>query len=300
MSTDAERPPLTAAEIYQHPEFHNVYWDLTPAIRGTAIVAKGRKGGPLKLAYEVHGEGPTKIVWIIGLAGFMSAWQRQTKDFGHGQNTNRGQSLKYSVLVFDNRGMGQSEKPLTRYSTSEMAVDTLELFDHIGWSSNRQLHVVGSSCSVPKAIDIQLSETKQRAFSSAWLKEPDAEGQFPTNGDRFAAQELMKRKDVNNYTRKGFIMQAIAAGWHHKSVQQLTELGDKVGRERIQVIHGTADQMITYPHGEVLAKELGGEARGVTFIRVEGKGHGLQMEWRRDLTKVIAALIEKTEKMPAG
>ena len=41
--------------------------------------------------------------------------------------------------------MGQSDKPLVRYSTSEMAKDTIDLIDHVGWMSERQLHVVGSS-----------------------------------------------------------------------------------------------------------------------------------------------------------
>ena len=81
----------------------------------------------------------------MGLAGFKTAWQRQTKDFGHGQNTNRDQSTKYSCLIFDNRGVGESDKPLMRYSTSEMAMDTLELIDHVGWTSQRQLHVIGVS-----------------------------------------------------------------------------------------------------------------------------------------------------------
>ena len=72
-------------------------------------------------------------------------WQRQTKDFGHGQNTNRDQSTKYSVLVFDNRGIGRSDKPLARYSTSEMAKDTIDLVNHIGWTSDRQLHCIGVS-----------------------------------------------------------------------------------------------------------------------------------------------------------
>lgn len=79
----------------------------------------------------------------MGLAGTLSGWQRQTKDFGHSQNTNGGQSAKYTVLVFDNRGMGRSDKPLTRYSTSEMAHDTRELLDYVGWTAARQLHVVG-------------------------------------------------------------------------------------------------------------------------------------------------------------
>lgn len=85
------------------------------------------------------------VQWIMGLGGFKTAWQRQSKDFGHSQNTNRDQSNKYSCLVFDNRGVGESDKPLARYSTSEMAKDTLELVDDVGWIEIRQLHIIGSS-----------------------------------------------------------------------------------------------------------------------------------------------------------
>ena len=42
-------------------------------------------------------------------------------------------------------GMGESDKPFLRYSTSEMARDTIDLLDSIGWTANRQLHVVGVS-----------------------------------------------------------------------------------------------------------------------------------------------------------
>jgi hypothetical protein len=57
--------PLTAAEIAAHPEYPHVYWDLKPTKKDSIDVAKGR-GGPLKLAYEVHGHGPRKIV-VCGL-----------------------------------------------------------------------------------------------------------------------------------------------------------------------------------------------------------------------------------------
>lgn len=75
----------------------------------------------------------------MGLGSFKSSWQRQTKDFGHDQ------SSKYSCVIFDNRGMGESDKPLMRYSTSEMAKDAFELLNHLGWTSKRQLHVIGIS-----------------------------------------------------------------------------------------------------------------------------------------------------------
>ncbi len=91
--------------------------------------------------------------------------------------------------------------------------------------------------------------------------------------------------------------QALAAGWHHKSAKQLKELGDKVGRERIMIVHGTVDQMITVPHGEVLVKELGGEEGGVNRVVFEGKGHALMMEERWAFTKLIGEFAEKTEGM---
>jgi pimeloyl-ACP methyl ester carboxylesterase len=75
----------------------------------------------------------------MGLGGIKSAWQRQTKDFGHDQKD------KYSCLILDNRGMGESDKPLMRYSTSDMARDVVEILDHIKWTQKRSIHVVGVS-----------------------------------------------------------------------------------------------------------------------------------------------------------
>jgi pimeloyl-ACP methyl ester carboxylesterase len=69
----------------------------------------------------------------------MSTWSRQIKDFGHTETE------KYTTLVFDNRGMGESGKPLLRYTTSEMAKDLVELLDHVGWTEDRSVHVVGIS-----------------------------------------------------------------------------------------------------------------------------------------------------------
>lgn len=75
----------------------------------------------------------------MGLGGFMKTWQRQLKDFGHTD------ADKFTSLTFDNRGMGESGKPLLRYTTSEMAKDLVELLDHVGWTENRSVHVVGIS-----------------------------------------------------------------------------------------------------------------------------------------------------------
>ncbi|KAL8724192.1 MAG: hypothetical protein Q9166_008089 [cf. Caloplaca sp. 2 TL-2023] len=357
---DLRRPPLKAAEVLQHPKFGHTTLKLDPDQKGKVHVAKHR-GGPFNIAYEVHGSGPRHLVFIMGLGTFKTAWQRQMQYFGHEQGS------QYSCLIFDNRGMGESDKPLARYSTSEMAKDTLELIDSIGWTSPRQLHVIGVSMggmiaqeldsfaitrinrsspseyggqslatentsrikahesrdtgktyatgsicctfkgvlqleiylpgfSIPKSPDVQLDDMKARMFSQSWLEAPDEYGDFPTNGDRFAAMELKKRQDVEGFTRKGFICQAIAAGWHHKSPEQLKELADKVGRQRIQVWHGTLDNMITVPHGETLSRELG-EDEGVSKIIVNGRGHVLHMEEKKMYHEVLQRMVEKTENL---
>lgn len=85
------------------------------------------------------------IKFLIGLGGIKSGWQRQTRDLGHDR------AARYSVLVLDNRGVGESDRPMRlqsprgRYTTVEMARDVVEVLDHVGWRGERAVHVVGLS-----------------------------------------------------------------------------------------------------------------------------------------------------------
>jgi pimeloyl-ACP methyl ester carboxylesterase len=90
----------------------------------------------------------------MGLGGIKSAWQRQTKDFGHDQ------SNKFSCLIIDNRGIGETDRPLMRYSTSEMAHDIVEILDHIEWCGERELHVLGISMGgmISQELALQIPE----------------------------------------------------------------------------------------------------------------------------------------------
>jgi pimeloyl-ACP methyl ester carboxylesterase len=292
----------------------------------------------------------------MGLGGFMKTWQRQTKDFGHLQ------ADQYTCLVFDNRGMGESDKPFMLYTTSEMATDVVELLDHVGWKDERSVHVIGISmggmiaqelvsrspvqsmrsklnvsqglqiperiCSlnlistaprivrtlpylenlrnrinlmIPKPLDGQLAKVKADCYSADWLVKPDETEfevkPFPTNGDRFSAGELSKRLSPGAFTPRGFICQLYAAGFHHKSPEQLRELGDAVGRNRILVLHGTADGMIDFVHGKMLLEELGGEESGVTKSFHEGLGHVAPLEKRREFHKLIEDRVAATSAL---
>ena len=62
-------------------------------------------------------------------------------------------------------------------------------------------------------------------------------------------------------------------------------------------MHGTIDRMITVPHGEILAAELGGVEAGVTITIMEDMGHVIMMEKRAEFKRLIEALIEKTSHL---
>lgn len=314
----------------------------------------------------------------MGLGAFYTAWKRQTLYFAHDDEE---RAARYSVLVFDNRGMGKSGRPLARYSTREMALDAVELMFHVGWlgreecaayaglqglgpqaafvnqsptaadskphSTNpttptnsaheqsslslRNLHLAGVSMGgmiaqelalvlpppriaslflistaprlirtapflthlsarlamfLPRPLDTQLREIADRLFSRSFLDAPDQDAllhetwchglQFESNRDRFAASELMKRRE--GLGGLGFILQAVAAGWHGKSDEQLKELGERVGRRRVCVMHGREDAMLTFVHFETLRAALGGDEDEVEFDKAIGEGKGLRVD----------------------
>ena len=275
----------------------------------------------------------------MGLGSIKSAWQRQYKDFGHTQGD------KYSCLVFDNRGIGESDKPAMRYTTSEMAKDTMELLEHVGWTEPRQLHVIGISMGgmiaqelafaiphriaslslvsttaalrntvsffenmkdrinlfVPKAIDTQLNHVAYNLFTEEWLAKPDeleyTKQAFPTNRDRVLASELSKKLNPETMTGLSFLLQAIAAGWHHKSHSQLRELADNIGRERIMVLHGGKDRMISFPNGEALAEGLGGQESGITVRFIQNMGHVIPIQMRNEFHSWVEELVHKAERL---
>ncbi|KAJ2973135.1 hypothetical protein NUW58_g9015 [Xylaria curta] len=332
-------------KVVKTDAFPTAIWKFEPHREGLLPVAAGR-GGPFKIHWEVHGDGPVKLIFINGLAVVKSSWQRQTMHFGHIHGD------QYSVLILDNRGMGLSDRPLMRYSTSAMAADVLEVLDHLSWTEERQLHLCGISmiaqeiayavphriaslnliCTaaaienttsfsenmvnritmlLPKSLDRTIAYTAANLFPAEWLAQPDDAilpnetmprcrepaggwpyGRFGSNYARFAAQEVTKQRDRKGFTRPGFLLQVIAAAWHHKSAAQLREIGDRVGRERILMIHGTIDKVISVPHGRKLIEYL---QPGKSIV-VDGMGHAPIMErtqWFNELLTEMCATGER-------
>ncbi|KAJ6294833.1 hypothetical protein OIU76_022835 [Salix suchowensis] len=118
----------------------------------------------IKIFYRTYGQGTTKVLLVIGLAGTHGSWGPQIKGLtgeersndddendgmrGVAQSGDNGEDVYggngVQVCAFDNRGMGRSSVPTknSEYSTKIMAKDAIALMDHLGW---RKAHVFGHS-----------------------------------------------------------------------------------------------------------------------------------------------------------
>ncbi|KAH7029832.1 Alpha/Beta hydrolase protein [Microdochium trichocladiopsis] len=157
-----EYPP-TVQQVTAHPAFTTAIWGLRPTQSGLLPVGEVRTT-PAKVSWEVHGHGPLKIIFICGLGLAKADFQNQTLFFGH----NNGD--KYSLLLVDNRGLGGSAAgcPLHRTSTSHMALDILEVADHLGWTDPRQLHICGGSMGGMIAQELAFAAPSRVCTLSLW------------------------------------------------------------------------------------------------------------------------------------
>jgi 3-oxoadipate enol-lactonase len=81
--------------------------------------------------YEVHGAG-APLLLIAGLSEDLSSWELQVEAFAR----------QYTVITFDNRGVGLTEKSRGPYTTGQMAADARGILDVLGIE---RAHTVGVS-----------------------------------------------------------------------------------------------------------------------------------------------------------
>ncbi|KAF5442705.1 hypothetical protein F2P56_035334 [Juglans regia] len=134
----------------------------------------------VSIFYRTYGQGPTKVLLIIGLAGTHGSWGPQIKglagtDTPNDDETRTGDwnSDDYEsgggiqICAFDNRGMGRSSIPTKKseYTTKLMAKDAIALLDHLGW---KNAHIFGHSMGAMIACKLA-AMAPERVLSLALL-----------------------------------------------------------------------------------------------------------------------------------
>ncbi|KAG0364026.1 alpha/beta-hydrolase [Gamsiella multidivaricata] len=274
---------------------------------------------PLKLYYEKTGNGPKKLLLIMGLNSPGSAWEPVVEHFSR--------NPEYTTVFFDNRGVGHSDAPKGLYSTSQMAQDTLGLLDALGWKEN--IHVAG--VSMGGMISLELVHADPKRFASmvltstnagrsppqlvtvsflsrvVLLREPDAriklisetlyptkwlEQPAPKNSGFSTNRELvattLKRRFATTPLQPlhANIAQSWAALFHHVNSKRLAQIRDS--GLPVLVLTGTADNFVRPSGSYHLAKEL-----GAPLVVFEDSGHALPGEQTETYCRFIEELVER-------
>jgi pimeloyl-ACP methyl ester carboxylesterase len=116
----------------------------------------------IEMYYEEHGHGDP-LLCIMGFATDSTGWLLQTPAFAE----------RHRTIVFDNRGVGRSDKPGGAYTIHEMADDAVALLDHL---QIERADVLGLSMGGMIAQELVLRHPARvrKLVLAATFPEPDA------------------------------------------------------------------------------------------------------------------------------
>jgi len=97
----------------------------------------------VRIAWERHGSGPPLLL-VHGLGYARCGWEPVLP----------GLAERFEVLLFDNRGIGESDAPPGPYTAAELAGDAVQVLDE---ASVDRAHVVGTSLGGMVAQELALS-----------------------------------------------------------------------------------------------------------------------------------------------
>ncbi len=249
----------------------------------------------MRIAWEEAGAGPPLLL-IQGLGYARWSWEPIVP----------GLAARHRVVFFDNRGIGESDKPAGPYTARQMADDALQVLDEAGIE---RAHVLGASlggmiaqevasvaperverlvlcCTTPGgAATVPMPEVTVRLFAEAATLPPDvalrrfvenALGADPPEG---VADELYRRRLASPPD---------PAGWQAQTAAGTTYPGPSAPISAATlIVTGTADNVVDPRNADVLV----GRIPGSRAVRLEGAGHLFFWERPDEFVRIVLEFL---------
>ncbi|MBV0903887.1 alpha/beta fold hydrolase [Haloarcula salina] len=257
----------------------------------------------VELAYERAGPADAETVAFvegIGYGRWMWRWQRDTL------------AEEYDTIVWDNRGTGDSDEPEGPYTMAQMAADLDAVLADAGVES---AHVVGASMGGMIAQRYALDHDRARSLALLCTS-PGGPEAAPvpeeTQQRMFAVPDDLDERELRRYKMQpafsdGFpdahpdLIERIvdwriesdagdrALQWQAAAVAA-HDVSDRLGEIDVPtlVVHGTADRVVPFENGELLAAGVPDAA----FEPVEGGPHLLFVEDHERVTARIRRFLD--------
>ncbi len=264
--------------------------------------------GGAKIYYEVRGSGPP-LVLIEGLGYASWMWTMQTDDL----------SKDHKLIIFDNRGVGKSDKPNYPYTINMFSDDLKAVLDS---TNEMSAHILGVSMGGMIAQEFALrhpERVRSLILVSTHHGGPDVE---PAPQDVLQAMfgepppDIKSEKELYIYK----MSYAFAKGWiekNRKLLEKIIELRlkeippweaymnqvhaavtfnaskevSKINKP-VLIIHGEQDRVVPVSN----ALKLHSKIKNSMLIILKNTGHLLIIERAKDFNNLVREFVKNVEK----
>jgi pimeloyl-ACP methyl ester carboxylesterase len=254
----------------------------------------------IEIAYWIHGEG-SPLLLITGLATPAASWGPFPSLLGQ---------MGYSGVVVENRDVGKSSPcDGIDYTMVDMANDTAAVLDDAGID---ETYVLGISMGGMIAQELALNHperVKKLILMATWPGRPVGVSASP----EFLASLVMQQPGEDRLSMIQKIALSLVGPKVREEHPERLEFWSSVRTEQgptaegfsrqwqaiagfgtwdrlpdlnipTMVIHGTADPLVPYENGKLLASRI----PGAEFVTLEGVGHLVPLEAPEDVLNAIA------------
>ncbi|KAE8900978.1 hypothetical protein PF005_g7324 [Phytophthora fragariae] len=289
----------------------------------------------ITVQYAIHenevkasGAMEERVILIMGFMCTNEAWTPLIDMLLHKWDDAVDGTRNVKLVSFDNRGVGGSDVPWWRYTTSGMAQDALALMDHFNWES---AHVVG--VSMGGMISLELASTVPKRVKSLtlmvttrgkYVEDPRSKDPMKENIDATEPEAIAKAQlkllysdvyldqpiSIGDATRRevmyqfledranvreklsylGMINQFLAIRTHWISDERLLAIND--AGFPILLVGGAMDILIPPREMLTLRQHLKGDHVQTLFF--EQGGHGVFFQYPEEIADGLTELILRT------
>lgn len=255
------------------------------------------QNGDVSIVYERHGEGEP-VLFIMGLGGTKEWWQPQIRELKD----------RFSCIIMDNRGVGESSKPRTGWTLTDMAKDSVAVLDAEGLD---RAHVVGVSMGgmIAQHVALEFPERVWKLVLCATTPgllhapaAPEVVGLLTKGGTReeiarntlrvmFTPETIEREKTlVEEMMDLSMKYPAPARGFQNQ-VQAIIRHDVRKRLHEIDhetlVLTGDRDELVPPRNAEILA----GELPHAKLIVLEGTAHGFFMDRAAEANRILADFL---------
>ncbi len=262
--------------------------------------------GDINMYYEIHGDG-FPLVMIMGLGGFSAAWDKYIINHF---------SKKFKVIIFDNRGAGNSDAPEGTYSIEMLAGDTAGLMTALNVS---RAHILGLSMGGMIAMEFALRYPEKVEKLILCCTSGGASRFIPPKTDTMQnlmglmsgePEEMLKTGLRILYTEEFIAQNPDRIEEYIQEMRELNvsyspegtkrQLGGIMGfdaHDRLHtikkptlIIAGKKDILVPHENSQILAEEIPGSK----IVLFDDAGHGLYSQKREEFCQIILDFLKSS------